>query len=193
MPSRAASSLIGGSAPMRCWKTYPCENRRPVKPAVSRSRWTGEAAPNPTNSARVPRSRSAGSTSVRAARRYHDAVSRGVTGDALAEFFTPDLVHHELPNALIPGGLVRDLEGILKAADRGRRVIERQSFEVLRVVAEGDRVALEVSWSGVLAVPLGDLPAGHTLRAHVATFLDVRDGRIAGQRNYDCYDPMKAV
>ncbi|MQY05564.1 nuclear transport factor 2 family protein [Actinomadura macrotermitis] len=120
--------------------------------------------------------------------RYHRAVAGGATGEELARFFHRDAVHRELPNALFPAGGVSDLDGILRAAERGRRKLAAQRYDVVNAVASGDQVALEVVWTGTLAVPMGDLPAGHTLRAHIATFLEVRDGRIAAQRNYDCYE-----
>ena len=124
--------------------------------------------------------------------RYYEAVGRGATGAELAAFFTADLLHRELPNLLFPDGVERDLAAILGSAERGQRVLSAQTYDVLNIVAAGDRVAVEIAWSGVLAVPYGELPVGHVLRAHIGTFLDVRDGRICGQRNYDCYEPLAA-
>ncbi|MFC4493473.1 nuclear transport factor 2 family protein [Streptomyces ovatisporus] len=125
---------------------------------------------------------------IRAAVRYHQAVSRFVTGDELAAFFHEDAVHRELPNALFPDGAVRDRDGVTAAAEAGRKALDAQSFEVVNAIAANGQVALEVIWTGTLAVPLGDLPAGHVLRAHIATFLEFRDGKIMAQRNYDCYE-----
>ncbi|MFF3402318.1 nuclear transport factor 2 family protein [Streptomyces sp. NPDC002659] len=122
--------------------------------------------------------------------RYHQAVSDFATGEELAAFFHPDATHHELPNALFPDGNIRDLAGLCAAAEAGRTGLSAQSFEVVNALAVGDQVALEVRWTGMTAVPLGDLPAGHTLRAHIATFLEFRDGKITAQRNYDCYERL---
>ncbi|AQZ60757.1 unnamed protein product [[Actinomadura] parvosata subsp. kistnae] len=119
--------------------------------------------------------------------RYHEAVSVGASAEP---YLHPDVVHHELPNLLFPDGVVRDLHGLRAAAERGARTISEQRFDVRNAVAFGDQVALEVTWTGTLAVPLGDLPAGHVLRAHIATFLEFRDGRIVAQRNYDCYERL---
>ncbi|WP_218952341.1 nuclear transport factor 2 family protein [Amycolatopsis anabasis] len=120
--------------------------------------------------------------------RYHRAVARRATGAELAQFFHVDAVHRELPNALLPGGAVRDLTGILDAAERGRKTLSHQHFEIVNAVAAGDQVALEVVWTGTLAAPLGELPEGHVLRAHIATIIEFRDGKIFAQRNYDCYE-----
>jgi hypothetical protein len=54
----------------------------------------------------------------------------------------------------------------------------------------GDELAIELEWTGTLAVPVMNLPAGSEMNAFVAVFLTFRDGRIASQRNYDCYPPF---
>jgi ketosteroid isomerase-like protein len=123
------------------------------------------------------------------ARRYLAAIERGLDDAAFAEFYTPDALQEEFPNRLTPTGARRDLAGLREAAERGRRVLTAQRYEVCREVAAGDRVALEVLWTGTLATAVGSLPAGGTMRAHVAVFLDFRDGKIAAQRNYDCFEP----
>ena len=123
------------------------------------------------------------------ARDYLAAIERGATGADLAAFFTPDVIQEEFPNRLVPNGARRDLDGLLDAAVRGQRVIRTQRYEILNAVADGDQVALEVQWTGVLAVPLGSLSAGAEMRARFAVFLTFRDARIARQHNYDCFDP----
>lgn len=124
---------------------------------------------------------------VELAVRYHEAVAAGAVGKELSRFFHPEVVQRELPNALVPHGATRDLGEILAAAERGQQVIREQRFEIHHAAASGDQVALEVSWTGVLAVPVGALAAGDEMRAEIATFLTIRDGLIVEQRNYDCY------
>ncbi|MFD9903785.1 nuclear transport factor 2 family protein [Streptomyces sp. NPDC059063] len=123
--------------------------------------------------------------------RYHEAVARFAGEDELAAFFHPDAVHTQLPNALFPDGTVRDLPSMLAASQQGRHLLADQHFDVTNAMATGSRVALETVWSGTLAVPLGDLPAGRALRAHIAVILEFRDGRIIAQRNYDCYERLR--
>ncbi len=127
---------------------------------------------------------------VRTAVRYHQAVARFAVGEELAAFFHPDAVHTQLPNALFPDGTVRPLPDLIAAAQQGRKLLADQHFEVINTVAFGAQVALEVTWSGTLAVSLGDLTAGQILRAHIAAFLEFRDGKIIAQRNYDCYERL---
>ena len=123
------------------------------------------------------------------AQRYLEAIEQGATGDALAAFFTSDVVQEEFPNRLVPNGARRDLTALLEAATRGQQVLESQRYDIQHAVVAGNRVALEVIWTGTLAVPVGTIPKGGQMRAHFAVFMDFRDGKIAAQRNYDCFDP----
>ncbi len=122
-------------------------------------------------------------------RRYLEALERGVTGEALAAFFTPDVMQEELPNRLVELGAVRGLADILAGAERGQKVMAAQRFELLHALPSGDWVAVEARWTGTLAVPFGVIPRGGEMHARFAIFLQLRDGRIAVQRNYDCFDP----
>jgi ketosteroid isomerase-like protein len=124
-----------------------------------------------------------------AARQYLAAIERGATGDELAHYFTPDVVVEELPNRVVPDGKRRKLAGILDGAERGKKILTAQRYEIRSAVATGDRVILEVLWVGTLAIPFGTIPAGGEMRAHSAMFLEFRDGKIVAQRNYDCFEP----
>jgi ketosteroid isomerase-like protein len=127
---------------------------------------------------------------LRTALDYLAAVEGGATGEALARWFTPDVVQEEFPNRLMPNGARRGLQEMLDGAVRGQKVMAAQRYEVLSTLVSGERIALEVQWTGTLAIPLGSLAAGDDMRARFGVFLDFRDGRIAAQRNYDCFDPF---
>jgi ketosteroid isomerase-like protein len=122
-------------------------------------------------------------------RRYLEALERGMTAVAVGDFFTPDVVQEEFPNRLIPQGARREMADLQAAAERGAKVMSSQRYTLLHAVASGDQVAVEVQWAGTLAVPFGSIPVGGEMRARFAIFLDIRDGKIAAQRNYDCFDP----
>ena len=123
------------------------------------------------------------------ARRYLEAIESGADGAALADFFTRDVIQEEFPNRLAPIGAHRNLKAILDASRLGRQTLRAQKFEILNSIVEGDRVALEVYWSGRLAVPVDTLPADSEIRAHFSMWLEFKDGKIARQHNYDCFDP----
>jgi ketosteroid isomerase-like protein len=128
-------------------------------------------------------------TNLDTARQYLAAIQRGATGDDLAKFFTPDATQEEFPNRVAPDGKRRKLAGILESAVRGQKLLIGQRFEVRSAVATADRVILEVLWVGTLAVSIGTIPVGGEMRAYSAMILDFRDGKIAAQRNYDCFEP----
>lgn len=122
--------------------------------------------------------------------RYLKALEAGAVGEALAAFFHPEVEQREYPNALYRNGQTRGLAGLLEGAERGQKLLSSQRYAVRSTVAQGDSVALEVDWTGTLAVPVAKLPAGATMRAALGVFLTFRDGRILSQRNYDCYEPF---
>ena len=122
-------------------------------------------------------------------RRYLEALEVGAYDTDLAEFFTEDVIQEEFPNRLSPIGVHRTLSDILEAARKGRQILRAQKFEIMNAIVDGDRVALEVFWSGLLAAPVDTLPADAQMRAHFSMWLEFKDGKIARQHNYDCFDP----
>lgn len=124
-------------------------------------------------------------------RAFVAAVESFAQGEALGRFLHPSFEQEELPNLLFPRGATRDAAALLASAAKGRTVLRDQRFRILREVAAGEMVALEMDWSGTLAVPYGELAPGHVLRARLAMFVELEDGRIRRQRNYDCYEPTR--
>ena len=80
---------------------------------------------------------------------------------------------------------------MLAGAERGKLLLKQQTLAVKNTIADGNFVAVEFEWTGVLAQPIGHLAAGDAMRAHIAAFLEfTEDGRIKHQRDYDCYQPL---
>ena len=125
---------------------------------------------------------------LRLAREYLQSLG---TTDELGglRFFADDVIQVEFPNRLMPNGATRDLAALREGAERGRKVMTAQRFEVLNAIASGDQVAVEALWTGTLAVPMGSIPVGGQMRARFAIFLTYRDGKIVRQHNDDCFDP----
>ena len=121
---------------------------------------------------------------------YLQAVAAMGAPETVEDFFAPDVVFQEFPNRIAPQGRIRRFADLGAAYERGRKIMKSQSYTVQRIVADGDEVAVELEWHGVLAVPVMNLPAGSEMKAFVAMFLTFRDGRIVSQRNYDCYPPF---
>ena len=74
------------------------------------------------------------------------------------------------------------------AAAKGAAVLKSQNYDVLNQFASGDLLVLEFTWTGVLAVSIGSLSAGDTMRAHCTAVMELEAGRIRRLRNYDCFE-----
>lgn len=123
------------------------------------------------------------------AKKYLKAIEDRELADRFAEFFTPDYVIETKPNRLLPKGRQDDSAGGRAAFAAGKKIMASEGYEVRNALATADAVALEVSWTGILAIPYETIPAGGQMRAHFAMFLEFRNGKIASQRNYDCFEP----
>ena len=121
-------------------------------------------------------------------RDYFAAITRHGPFEEVEQFLAPEVVQREFPNRFVPGGATRDLKGLREAAERGRAVMKSEHYEILSSVCEGDRVALEVQWTGILATAVGKLAAGDAMLARFGVFFEFRNGKIVRQHNYDCFD-----
>jgi ketosteroid isomerase-like protein len=122
--------------------------------------------------------------------RYLRALEQNAADEQIAEFYAPDVKQREFPNRLLEQGAERDLEQLRESSRKGRLVVEEQRFAVENALVDGDRVALELTWTARLKVPLGKLQPGDTMTARCGVFFHIRDGRIAVQHNYDCFEPF---
>jgi ketosteroid isomerase-like protein len=145
----------------------------------------GAAAP----AAAATEDRKMSNPNVDLARRYIAAIAAFET-DGLARFFGPGFVQVEMPNLMTPKGQSRDGAACIEGSKKGAAILSSQQFDIENVVAADDWVSLETKWVGVLKVGFGDVKPGTEMRAEIAMFLRVKDGRIVYQRNYDCYHPL---
>jgi hypothetical protein len=122
-------------------------------------------------------------------RSYLRALASGQIGAELAKYFNPDAIQIEFPNKFNPNGNQSDLATIIARSEKGRTLVDNQSYQVTSEISDDSQVAIEAIWTGHLAVAVGSLPAGSTMRAYFSIHFEMRDGRIAVQRNYDCFDP----
>ena len=104
--------------------------------------------------------------------------------EAMARVLHPEARISEMPNAVNRDGTERDVPAARKAFARGKGLLSEQTYDVHEVLQTGDRIAARATWRGTLAAN------GQTLTAHIATFSEVRDGRIFRHATYDCYEPF---
>lgn len=126
----------------------------------------------------------------RKTRAYIAAVEGGAVGDDLAAFYHPDVVQHEFPNRLTPNGAQRELADILRGAESGSKLMDRQIYDIHTVTELGDRVILEYTWTGYPRTPVGTVRPGEAMYARICQVIEYEDGLIIRQRNYDCFEPF---
>ncbi|MDI1447495.1 nuclear transport factor 2 family protein [Polyangium sp. 6x1] len=117
-------------------------------------------------------------------------VERVQAGGDVGGLVTEDVQEEELPNRVFASGARRDLAAMRAGAERGKAIFAEQRYRVTRALGDTAQAALEIEWTGVLAVPIGSLAKGATMRAQCAFFFDVREGKIARVRHYDAFDPF---
>lgn len=128
------------------------------------------------------------SENLNVVRRYLRTIESGAFSD-MAALFAPDVVMEQLPNRIYPQGLRATISQMSAAFEKGRKLLSSQTYEIKSAVANGDSVAVEVLWTGTLAIGFGTLTAGSQMRCHSAMFFEFKDGKICSQRNYDCFEP----
>lgn len=127
------------------------------------------------------------SRNLQVVEKYFQAIPVAKTPAELAVHFHPEVKYEEMPNKIFPQGKIEDLNALLAAWERGRALLKTQKFEIKSAIEAGDRLAIEVAWSGTLARASGRYPEGHELTTKSAMFIELKDGKIFRQRNYDCY------
>jgi hypothetical protein len=125
---------------------------------------------------------------LRLIRSYLDAIESNAAEVVLESFLAQSVRQHEYPNRVVERGAERNLAQLLAGNRKGRQVVENQRYEVRSALVDGERVALELTWTATLKVPLANTPAGGTLTANCGVFFRIADGRIVEQHNYDCFD-----
>src|SRR5262245_57966517 len=99
------------------------------------------------------------------ARALFGAIERG-DREVLLELYAENAVQIEHPNRLKPKGDRRAPAKMAEDLARGKQMLKSERYDVVSAVVQGDRVAMQVAWEGVLAIPIGALKAGDTMRTH---------------------------
>lgn len=119
---------------------------------------------------------------------YLAALEQMQVGDALSKFFHPDVEQTEFPNKITPVQVDRNLAKILDGAARGKAIMSAQSFQINNLIEGNDQLVAEITWTGTLALKLGNLKPDDKMVAHFACIFEFKDGLIFRQRNYDCFE-----
>ena len=124
------------------------------------------------------------------ARALHRALSAGQHGAALQALFAADATTVEHPNLIKPQGATASLEQMLAASQAGASLLASQRYEEHSGIEHGNLAIMRMTWTGVIARDVGPFHAGQTLTAHIAQFIETRDGHVTRIETYDCYEPF---
>ena len=127
------------------------------------------------------------STHLEIIHRYLKAIEDG-TFSSIEGLFAPGMIIEQFPNRIYPQGVRHDVAQMAVGFEKGRKLLSAQTYEIKNAIVDEDSVAVEVLWTGTLAVSLGTLSVGSQMRANCAMFFKFKEGKIAGQRNYDCFE-----
>jgi ketosteroid isomerase-like protein len=127
---------------------------------------------------------------LRLIRDYFDAIEQDVPEPELARFYSPEIQQREFPNRVSPTGALRAKRELLEGRHKGRAVSKDERYTIHNALVQGDQVAVELTWSAEVKIPLGTLNPGDTLRAHCAVFFRIKAGQIVEQHNFDCFEPF---
>jgi len=107
--------------------------------------------------------------------------------EEVERYLHPEMTNLEHPNKLLPAGRHHDLAAVRAAGARGKALMARETYEIRGMIVEGDRAAVQIAWSGTLAVAAGPLPAGHVMRAQICSIIELKDSKVWRQEQYDCF------
>jgi ketosteroid isomerase-like protein len=110
---------------------------------------------------------------------YLRAIESNVA-DAVEPFLHPDVEVVEHPNKLNQSGARYDRVALRAAAERGAAIMASQHYDVRQLFVDGDHAAAQIRWTGTLR-------DGRTLRAEIVSIIELRDGKVWRQEQYDCF------
>lgn len=112
------------------------------------------------------------------------------SAEELIKFYHEDVEQIEFPNTLTKNKTIRNLEELKIASESGKKVLQKEEYEIVNSYSFDNIVIIEAIWTGTLAIPLGNIPIGGQMKAYFAQFYEFKDGKIIKQRNYECFEPF---
>lgn len=113
------------------------------------------------------------------------------SAEEILKFYHRDIEQIEFPNTLTTNKAVRSFEDLKLASEKGKTVLQKEELEIIKSYSFQNTVIIEAVWTGTLAIPIGNIPAGGQMKAYFAQFYEFEDNKIIRQRNYDCFEPFR--
>ena len=102
--------------------------------------------------------------------------------DRVVELLHADVLVTEHPNKLDPGGARYDKAAIRAAGERGAALMASERYDVRALTVEGERAVAQIAWTGTLK-------DGRSMHAQICSVIELKDGVVWRQEQYDCFEP----
>lgn len=109
--------------------------------------------------------------------------------DAVQNWLHDDVEVTEHPNAVSPNGRRYGKAELRDAGQKGKDLMASEDYKITSVLVDGDRAVLQMEWTGTLNATHGHRQKDHVMRAHICSVIQLRDGKIWRQEQYDCFHP----
>jgi ketosteroid isomerase-like protein len=121
---------------------------------------------------------------------YLQMMENRTSSEEFSRFYHEDVQQVEFPNTLTRNIAVRSLTDLKTGSEKGKQLLQKETYEVVKAYEVGNTVIIEAIWRGVLNIPLGNIPVGGEMKAYFGQFYEFENGKIIRQRNYDCFEPF---
>jgi ketosteroid isomerase-like protein len=100
--------------------------------------------------------------------------------DAVAKLLHDDVEVIEHPNKISPAGKRYDKAGLRAAGERGAAILASERYDVRSMIVEGERAAAQIVWTGILKDQ-------REMTGQICSIIELRDGLVWRQEQYDCF------
>lgn len=115
---------------------------------------------------------------------YNDGTPEFYGSDRFLELYHEDVDWRELPTQYSPDGRSGDLSALREGVRWGQAMFVDRRIDLHDILEAGDQCAVRYTWEGTVATAELPVPKGTRLRAAVAQFIAVRDGKISASTEY---------
>lgn len=112
----------------------------------------------------------------------------GWTDEVARKLLHREYIQTELPNLLNRKGQTSTLAETLSRSELSKKILKSQTYEITSMLASGETVVMEATWSGEMLIDAGPLKSGQTLKAFFCMVFEFKEGQIYRIRNYDCFE-----
>lgn len=110
--------------------------------------------------------------------------------DEVQKWLHDDVEVVEHPNAVSPNGRRYGKRELREAGERGKALMASEDYKITSVLVDGDRAVVQMEWRGTLGSGGHQhIRGGHVMKAHICSVIELREGKIWRQEQYDCFHP----